>query len=92
VARYEFGAMTWLVLEFDPEQYRAFCWADLGVGGAELGYTMLDELEMVKAGTWVVATRDTEWVLKRFDEAAPPEAWLYTLSERDQEKWRRANA
>ena len=58
VARYQMGAMTWLILERDPEADRAFCWADLGVGGAELGYVMLDELEMTRAGIWIVVNRD----------------------------------
>lgn len=45
---------TWLIFEYDPQDRIVFCYADLygagRQGGAELGYTSVDELESLKLG------------------------------------------
>lgn len=43
-----FGAGTWLIAEYDPEEELVFCYV-LGLGGDEWGYTSLRELETLPA-------------------------------------------
>ena len=56
------GPADWYVLEYDPKTTRAFGWADLGVGGAEFGYFMLNEIEQVRVAGMFPIERELDWV------------------------------
>ena len=50
----------WLVTEFDGSD-EMFGWADLGMGGGELGYMSLSELEGLERRGLPLVERDTSW-------------------------------
>lgn len=50
----------WLVTEFDGSD-EMFGWADLGMGGGELGYISLSELEGLERRGLPLVERDTSW-------------------------------
>ena len=54
------GAATWLVTEFDGSD-EMFGWADLGMGGGELGSMSLSELEGLERRGLPLVERDTSW-------------------------------
>lgn len=56
------GPGTWYLIEFDPEERIAFCYADIGLPGcAELGYTSLDEIESIRGVLGLPVEQDKFW-------------------------------
>lgn len=55
------GAATWYLTEYDPSTKEAFGWADLGMGGGELGYIDVEELEGMQKRGLPLIERDTSW-------------------------------
>ena len=56
------GPGTWYLLEFDPEERIAFCYAEIGLPGcAELGYVALDELESIRGILGLKVELDKFW-------------------------------
>lgn len=54
------GSATWYIIEYDGEDM-LYCYADLGFGTPEFGYTSLHEIEMVKGHMGLPIERDKFW-------------------------------
>ncbi|MBS1722481.1 MAG: DUF2958 domain-containing protein [Armatimonadetes bacterium] len=71
------SAATWLVAEYDPEDRLVFCYADIygagREGGAEWGYTSLEELESLKFGIIPRVEKDTNFRPRKFSECVNAE-------------------
>lgn len=52
---------VWYLTEYDPSTKQAFGWADLGMGGGELGYIDLPELEGLNKRGLPLVERDLYW-------------------------------
>lgn len=52
---------VWYITEYDPSSKEAFGWADLGMGGGELGYISIRELENIQKGGLPMVERDLYW-------------------------------
>lgn len=52
---------VWYLTEYDPASREAFGWADLGMGGGELGYISVTELEGMSRGGLPLVERDLYW-------------------------------
>lgn len=55
------GAATWLLTEYDPEQHMAFGLCDLGMGFPELGYVSVHDLEQLRGPGGLKIERDMHW-------------------------------
>jgi hypothetical protein len=60
--------MVWLVTEFDGQD-TMFGWADLGMGGAELGYISLRELDNLHRSGLPLVERDLYFTPKKLSQA-----------------------
>jgi hypothetical protein len=52
---------VWYITEYDPSSKEAFGWADLGMGGGELGYISIRELEGLNKKGLPLVERDLSW-------------------------------
>ena len=52
---------VWYITEYDPSSHEAFGWADLGMGGGELGYISIRELEGLNRKGLPLVERDLYW-------------------------------
>ena len=52
---------VWYLTEYDPSSKQAFGWADLGMGGGELGYIHIPELEGLNRRGLPLVERDLYW-------------------------------
>ena len=52
---------VWYITEYDPSSHEAFGWADLGMGGGELGYISIRELEGANKKGLPLVERDLYW-------------------------------
>lgn len=52
---------VWYLTEYDPSDGQAFGWADLGMGGGELGYISIPELEASNKGGLPLVERELYW-------------------------------
>lgn len=52
---------VWYLTEYDPASREAFGWADLGMGGGELGYISIPELEGLNRNGLPLVERDLYW-------------------------------
>jgi hypothetical protein len=52
---------VWYITEYDPSSKEAFGWADLGMGGGELGYISIRELEGLNKRGLPLVERDLYW-------------------------------
>lgn len=52
---------VWYLTEYDPSDGQAFGWADLGMGGGELGYINIPELEGANKRGLPLVERDLYW-------------------------------
>jgi hypothetical protein len=60
-AHYFQGSMDWYVAEYDPVTTRMFGYTDLGMGGGEWGYTMLDDVEKLRGQMGFPIERDLDF-------------------------------
>ncbi len=71
------SASTWLVAEYDSEDRIIFCFADLYgqgyVGGAEWGYTSVEELESLRYLGIPRVERDLHFTPRKFVECVDEE-------------------
>ena len=58
---YSRSNQVWLLTEYDPATNTGFGWADLGMGGGELGYIDVGELQGLQKGGLPLIERDTSW-------------------------------
>jgi len=56
-----YSGAVWYLTEYDPSSKRAFGWADLGMGGGELGYIDITELEGLNRRGLPLVERDLYW-------------------------------
>ena len=56
-----YSGAVWYLTEYDPSTKQAFGWADLGMGGGELGYIDLSELEGLNRRGLPLVERDLYW-------------------------------
>lgn len=56
-----YSGAVWYLTEYDPASRDAFGWADLGMGGGELGYISVSELEGLNRGGLPLVERDLYW-------------------------------
>lgn len=56
-----YSGAVWYLTEYDPASREAFGWADLGMGGGELGYISVAELEGLNRGGLPLVERDLYW-------------------------------
>lgn len=60
---------VWYITEYDPSSKEAFGWADLGMGGGELGYISVRELEGLQKGGLPLVERDLYWKPRKLSQA-----------------------
>jgi len=60
---------TWYITEYDPSSGEAFGWADLGMGGGELGYISVRELEGLQKRGLPLVERDLYWKPRKLSQA-----------------------
>ena len=66
---YSSSRMVWYVTEFSTEDGDSlFGWADLGMGGGELGYMSLEELANTQKNGLPLIERDCYWTPKPLSE------------------------
>jgi hypothetical protein len=58
---YSRSNQVWLLTEYDPATGTGFGWADLGMGGGELGYIDVGELQGLQKGGLPLIERDLSW-------------------------------
>lgn len=56
-----FGAATWWLSEYNPEDRCFFGLCDLGMGYPEMGYVSRDELEAIRGPAGLRIERDMYW-------------------------------
>jgi hypothetical protein len=56
-----YSGAVWYLTEYDPSSKQAFGWADLGMGGGELGYIDINELEGLNRRGLPLVERDLYW-------------------------------
>ncbi len=56
-----YSGAVWYLTEYDPSSKRAFGWADLGMGGGELGYIDITDLEGLNRRGLPLVERDLYW-------------------------------
>jgi Protein of unknown function (DUF2958)/Papain-like cysteine protease AvrRpt2 len=56
-----YSGAVWYLTEYDPSSKQAFGWADLGMGGGELGYIDITELEGLNRRGLPLVERDLYW-------------------------------
>lgn len=75
------SAATWLIAEYDPDERVVFCYCDLygtgPQGGAEWGYTSLEELEELKFGLIPRVEVDAYFTPKPFKECISTGGLIY---------------
>jgi len=60
---------VWYITEYNPGDRTAFGWVDLGMGGGELGYINIGELEGLSKRGLPLVERDLYWRPKPLSEA-----------------------
>ena len=56
-----YSGAVWYLTEYDPSSKQAFGWADLGMGGGELGYIDITDLEGLNRRGLPLVERDLYW-------------------------------
>lgn len=60
---------VWYLTEYDPAEKQAFGWADLGMGGGELGYIAVDQLEGLNKRGLPLVERELYWTPQPLSKA-----------------------